>query len=288
MKRNALYKLSTTAIPHKLVGNLFAISMLFCVPVAHALPRQGMIEFRPLPGSFCLSATGKVSPIFADPSDFPGVVRAANDLAQDIGRVSGQPATLVRSTNHLSKPPILVGTLGESPVIDDLVKSGKVDVAAIRGKWESYILQVVDNPLPGVKQALVIVGSDKRGTIDGIYDVSEDIGVSPWYWWADVPTPHHDTVCVAQARIVQGPPAVKYRGIFINDEAPAMTGWTKEKFGGFNRKMYTHVFELLLRLRANYLWPAMWSSAFFNPSPRVVHNDRALRLQVAQSKDSDS
>jgi len=256
-----------TAISLKLVCTFGAMAISLFVAPAYALPRQGMIQFRPSPGNFCISDAGKVAPIVADPNDFPGVTRAAGDLAADIGRVSGMPAVLVRSTGELSGPPILVGTLGKSSVIDGLVKSGKLDVAAIRGQWESYIIQVVINPLPGIDQALVIAGSDKRGTIYGIYDVSENIGVSPWYWWADVPTVHHDSVCVALPHIVQGPPAVKYRGIFINDEAPAMSGWTKEKFGGFNSKMYTHMFELLLRLRANYLWPAMWSSAFNEDDP---------------------
>lgn len=232
------------------------------------MPRHGMVEFRASRDSFCVVGPGQLSPIYVDPGDFPGVARAANDLAQDIGRVSGNSALVVRATDKLSLPPILIGTLGKSAVIDELVTSGKLDVSAIRGKWESYVIQTLADPLPGVKQALVIAGSDKRGTIYGIYDVSENIGVSPWYWWADVPTPHHDAIYIAATRIVQGPPAVKYRGIFINDEAPAMSGWTKEKFGGFNSKMYTHIFELLLRLRANYLWPAMWGGAFNEDDPQ--------------------
>jgi hypothetical protein len=227
-----------------------------------------MVEFQASRDSFCVAEPGRVSAIYVDPGDFAGVVRAANDLAQDIGRVSGNVAPVIRATDKLSLSPILIGTLGKSAVIDQLVTSGKLDVSAIRGKWESYVIQMVTDPLPGVKQALVIAGSDERGAIYGIYDVSENIGVSPWYWWADVPTQHHDTIYIKPGRIVQGPPAVKYRGIFLNDEAPAMSGWTKEKFGGFNSKMYTHVFELLLRLRANYLWPAMWSAAFNEDDPQ--------------------
>ena len=226
-----------------------------------------MVEFETSRNSFCVAGPGQISPLYVDPADFPGVARAANDLAQDIGRVSGHAAPVVRAADKLSPLPILIGTLGKSAAIDGLVTSGKLDVSAIRGKWESYVIQTVADPLPGVRRALVIAGSDKRGAIYGIYDVSENIGVSPWYWWADVPTPHHDTICIQPGRIVQGPPAVKYRGIFLNDEAPAMSGWTEEKFGGFNSKMYTHVFELLLRLRANYLWPAMWGGAFNEDDP---------------------
>jgi hypothetical protein len=118
-----------------------------------------------------------------------------------------------------------------------------------------------------VESALVIAGSDKRGTIYGIYDLSEQIGVSPWYWWADVPVAHKDAIFVRPGKYVQGEPAVKYRGIFLNDEAPSLSGWTKEKYGGFNHRFYTRIFELLLRLKANYLWPAMWGSAFNEDDP---------------------
>ncbi|WP_217897045.1 glycosyl hydrolase 115 family protein [Granulicella rosea] len=221
-----------------------------------------MVAFQASPHSFCIAGERQPSPLYVASEDFPGVARAVHDLAQDIGRVTGKEAAVTHSTDQLQLPPILVGTLGKSAVIDALAANGKLDVSAIRGQWESYVLQTVSDPIPGVKQAFIIAGSDKRGTIYGVYDVSENIGVSPWYWWADVPVQHHDTICMHADRLVQGPPAVKYRGIFINDEAPAMSAWTKEKFGGFNSKMYTHMFELLLRLRANYLWPAMWGSAF--------------------------
>jgi hypothetical protein len=117
------------------------------------------------------------------------------------------------------------------------------------------------------RHRLVIAGSDKRGTIYGIYDVSQQIGVSPFYWWTDVPVQHHDELFVAPGAASQGPPAVKYRGIFLNDEAPDLTGWADEKFGGYNHKFYTNIFELLLRLRANYLWPAMWNNCFSADDP---------------------
>jgi hypothetical protein len=125
----------------------------------------------------------------------------------------------------------------------------------------------------GVKSALVVAGSDKRGSIYGLYDVSEQIGVSPWYWWADVPVIHRDQLFVRAGRYVQGEPAVRYRGIFINDEAPALTGWVREEFGNYNHQFYEKVFELLLRLKANYLWPAMWNNAF--------NDDDALNPKLA-------
>ncbi|AHE53030.1 glycosyl hydrolase 115 family protein [Sphingomonas sanxanigenens] len=163
---------------------------------------------------------------------------------------------------------VLIGTLGHSRLIDQLAASGRIDVAPIRGKWESYTIQTVRNPAPGIREALVIAGSDKRGTIFGIYDLSQNIGVSPWYWWADVPVVRRERVRVAYGRYFQGEPAVRYRGIFLNNEAPCLSAWTAEKFGGMNSTFYTKVFELLLRLRANYLWPAMWNNAFNEDDPR--------------------
>src|SRR5581483_8768984 len=196
--------------------------------------------------------------IQTDPADFPGVIRAAGDLKTDIFRVTG--ATLPGA-------PVIVGTLGKNATIDRLAKEGRIDAKKLAGKWEAFLIQVVDRPSPGVPLALVIAGSDKRGTIFGIYDVSEQIGVSPWYWWADVPVRHRDELFVKPGAYYQGPPAVKYRGIFLNDEAPSLTGWTKEKFGGYNHQFYEKVFELILRMKGNFLWPAMWGSAFNDDDP---------------------
>ncbi|EQB12915.1 hypothetical protein RLDS_19250 [Sphingobium lactosutens DS20] len=163
---------------------------------------------------------------------------------------------------------VLIGTLGRSGTIDRLAAAGKIDVAPIADKWESYTIQTVRDPMPGVHEALVIAGSDKRGTIYGIYDLSQNIGVSPWYWWADVPVVKRRSIHVAYGKYFQGEPAVKYRGIFLNNEAPCLSAWTAEKFGGMNAAFYARVFELLLRLRANYLWPAMWNNAFNEDDPR--------------------
>jgi hypothetical protein len=210
---------------------------------------------------------GGVVPVFVDATDLPGVRRVAGDLAADIGRVTGTAARLIADPASLPKRVILIGTLGHSPLIDRLAASGKLDVADVRGKWEAFAVQTVANPLPGVAEALVIVGSDKRGAIYGAYELSRMIGVSPWYWWADVPVVRQAHLSIARGRYVQGSPAVKYRGIFLNDEAPCLSGWTTEKFGGMNAQFYGRLFELLLRLRANYLWPAMWNNAFAIDDP---------------------
>ncbi len=210
------------------------------------------------------------APILVDPNDSPSVLRAIGDLQEDIHRVGG-PIPIINKGSKSSAEGfgdiIIVGTIGRSHLIDRLVAAGTLDVTRVRGQWESFVIATVDNPMPHVKRALVIAGSDRRGTIYGIYEISEQIGVSPWYWWADVPPQHHTRLFAEHGVYLQGPPAVKYRGIFINDEDPAFGGWARAKFGGINSKMYAHMFELLLRLRANYLWPAMWGKAFNQDDP---------------------
>ena len=148
-----------------------------------------------------------------------------------------------------------------------MVKNHKIDVSDIENKWESTLTEVVENPFPGVQKALVIVGSDKRGTIFGLFDLSRKIGVSPWCWWADVPVPEHKFIYVKAGRFLSGEPKVKYRGIFLNDEEPALGRWAVEKFGGFNHQFYEKLFELILRLKGNYLWPAMWWASFNTDDP---------------------
>ena len=217
--------------------------------------------------SFPLVINAHATPIVVGADDWPGVVRVAGDLAEDVHRVTLQTPLILKDPAAAHADVILIGTIGHSAVIDSLIKSGKLDVHDVTGKWESAVTTVIEKPLPGIARALVIAGSDKRGTIFATYDLSEQIGVSPWYWWADVPVAHQDTLSVSPVRRVLAEPAVKYRGIFLNDEAPALSGWTREKFGGFNSKFYVHVFELLLRLKANYLWPAMWGSAFNEDDP---------------------
>lgn len=155
---------------------------------------------------------------------------------------------------------VIVGTLGKSPVIDRLADKGIIDRGKLEGKWESFLIKTADSPIPGVTKALIIAGSDRRGTVYGIYELSRQIGVSPWYWWLDVPIKQRDKLLISDIDFSSGEPSVKYRGIFINDEFPSMTAWAKAKFGGMNSRMYSKIYELLLRLRANTLWPGMWGS----------------------------
>lgn len=227
--------------------------MLFCI-VLFIMATNAMAQ-----GTFCIAKDGKAAVIVVDEQDWKGVIRAANDLGDDVRKVTGT-ASEVMLDNTFPKGTIVVGTIGKSRIIDQLVKQKKLDVSKVRGQWESFVIDVVDGNL-------VVAGSDKRGTIYGVYEISQRIGVSPWYWWADVPVQHQDEVYWNDGRFVQPSPKVKYRGIFINDEWPSFGDWATEHFGGINSKAYAHMFELLLRLKANYLWPAMWGSRFNEDDP---------------------
>ena len=213
---------------------------------------------------FPIVTNHRVASIIVDENDWKGVIRAANDLSDDVRKVTGTSAKVLNQGGLVSfsstTPNIYVGTIGKSKMINQLIKQKEIDIKKVRGQWESYLIDVVDGNL-------VIAGSDKRGTIYGIYEISQRIGVSPWYYMADAPVKHQDEVWYDGGRIVQPSPKVKYRGIFINDEWPSFGEWATEHFGGINSKAYAHIFELLLRLKANYLWPAMWATAFNEDDP---------------------
>jgi len=254
---------------------LLGLCLLAPLRTAHAIGQTRYILEKSAPGAFPMVQAKTAAAIYVDPADWPGVARAAADLQADIARVTAVTPALLRATRGLGRAAIIAGTIGRSPIIDQLVRERKIDTAQVAGKWEAFVIQVVVNPLPGLASALVIAGSDKRGAIYGIYDVSEQIGVSPWYYWADVPTVHQDALFVKAGRYFEGQPAVKYRGIFLNDEAPALSGWVREKYGvtsipgvvNMGHEFYQKVFELILRLKGNYLWPAMWNNAFNEDDP---------------------
>lgn len=214
-------------------------------------------------GSFPLAANGKSAPLLVSENDFAGVLRVAKHLQADLKNVTNSAPNLFLNEIEAAETVVIIGTLGKSSLIDKLAKDGKINASKLAGKWEKFTTQIIENPLPNVKRALVIAGSDKRGTIYGIYDLSNQIGVSPWYWWADVPVKKQSELYVLPGIHTDGEPKVKYRGIFINDEAPALSGWAFEKFGGFNSKFYEKVFELILRMKGNYLWSAMWGNMFY-------------------------
>ncbi|HEY4154984.1 MAG TPA: glycosyl hydrolase 115 family protein, partial [Puia sp.] len=213
-------------------------------------------------GSFPLVAGGTAATLCTDDGDYWLVNKSAALFQQDIERVTGIKPALVHRLPAAAKQIILIGSLDHSSLIRQLVEKNKIGTESIKGKWECFRIQTVEHPFPGIDRALVIAGSDRRGTAFGVFEISRQMGVSPWYWWADVPVKKKKECYVDKNGMVSGPPSVKYRGIFINDEAPAFSGWTREKFGGVNHGVYEKIFELLLRLKANYLWPAMWGNAF--------------------------
>ena len=208
-------------------------------------------------GDLLINGNDKVE-IYMDANDCRGVSYAADALVKDIRNVSGSQATITSN----QKATILVGTIGHSAAIDQLVKQKRINGNLLKGKREKFIITVVDNQL-------VIAGSDRRGTIYGIYELSQQMGVSPWYDWADVPIEHHDSIFVNKGIYTDGEPAVRYRGIFLNDEAPCLTSWVKNTYGtGYgDHRFYQRVFELVLRLRGNMMWPAMWGWAFYADDP---------------------
>ena len=205
---------------------------------------------------------------------------AASLFASDVAAVTGtKPAILTTFTGKLPSDLILAGVLGHSPEIDALVAGHKLDASAVAGHWEAAVTQVVANPLrqhPEVKRALVIAGADRRGAAYALFTLSRQMGVSPWTWWADVPVPHHAAVYVTSGAHIQPSPSVQYRGIFFNDEDWGLRPWASKKMdptvdngkGNIGPNTYRHVFELLLRLHANSLWPAMHpGSLAFNAVP---------------------
>jgi len=211
--------------------------------------------------------------ILVDSNDYTVVNKAAHFFSSDMQSVTLKESSIQSQFNNANKTAIIIGSIDRSSFIKALIKQKKISFADLKGKWEAYKILTIKNPLKGIDQALVIVGSDRRGTAYGVFEVSKQIGVSPWYWWADVPVQKKQDLFINSNYRVIDAPKVKYRGIFINDEAPALSNWSKEKFGGFNSKFYTKVFELMLRLKSNYIWPAMWGNAFYD--------DDSLNIKVA-------
>lgn len=225
-------------------------------------------------GDLLLNAANQVQ-IYLDHNDCRGVSYAVQALIKDIQKVSGSPASIITdfttsskgsasksSKGNAPRANILVGTIGHSAAIDRLVKLRRLDAKLLQGKHEKFIITLIDGQL-------VIAGSDRRGTIYGIYELSQQMGVSPWYDWADVPIEHHDSIFVNKGIYTDGEPAVRYRGIFLNDEAPCLTSWVKNTYGTEygDHRFYQRVFELVLRLRGNMMWPAMWGWAFYADDP---------------------
>jgi hypothetical protein len=242
-----------------------AFFLFTLLTLAFTLPAQELVSSTQKTGAFPLVSSGKAAAIVFDAGEDSLVHKTVQLFAQDIERVTGQkpsPASSLPSGGNV----VIIGTL-QSNLIKQLISLKKIDAKKLQGKWEAFQVQVVKNPFKGISQALVIAGSDRRGTAYGALEISRQMGVSPWYWWADVPVRQKKEVWVTAATPYSDAPKVKYRGIFINDEAPALSGWSRMTFGGFNHYFYEKVFELMLRMKSNYIWPAMWGSAFYDDDP---------------------
>lgn len=274
--------------PHITLSLLLALSGMATVQAA-----DDFVSFHSQQGAYCLypNSQGAIR-ILTDSNDYPGILRADRNLANDLNQVIGKSGyASVVDDFDIEQPTgnlILVGSLDRSSFIKQLVKVNALEPALLKGTHEKYIITHVPASALNKEakgEILVIAGADKRGTEYGIYELSRQIGVSPWSWWADMPVEHQDTICLLPGLYTDGEPVVQYRGLFLNDEAPCLSGWVNEKFPdsecenlpvdpwgntyakGFNHNFYEHVFELLLRLKGNYLWPAMWGNAFYYDDP---------------------
>jgi hypothetical protein len=255
----------------------------FVLPITALAADITVVDAADAPGSVKLVATGTTADIYVDTNDIKLVNMAAGLLADDVERVTGKKPNVINDATKLGTNAVIIGSIGHSVVVDQLIASGKIDVAEVKGKWETYKIQVVDKPLPNVQSALVIVGSDRRGAAYGVFTISEAIGVSPWVWWADAAPAHRDTLAISPATFTSRPPSVKYRGIFFNDEDWGLQPWAAKTFEPETKdigpKTYAKVFELLLRLKANFCWPAMHpSTKAFNiyPQNKIVADDYGI------------
>lgn len=209
---------------------------------------------------------GQATPIYIDPQgkDFGGLKLVASSVAKDIEMVTGVLPEIVTEKSKLKGTAIVAGTIGNNDIIDSLIAKGRVDISELKKRRESFIIRFVTEPSAELETAIVIIGSEKRGVFYGLYHISKLCGVSPWVYWGDVhPAKQSQLVFTKeQLEYTSKEPSIRYRGFFMNDEWPSLGSWSRDHCGGFNEKMYEKVFELLLRLKANYLWPAMWSAVF--------------------------
>ena len=217
------------------------LSLLVLILATMTRAAERFVVFTPEADAMLLSS-GTIS---YSESDYEGVKIAIRNLQADL-----------KNTLGIDQANILIGTIGKNKDID------KLKLADLKGKREKYIITTVDNQL-------IIAGSDRRGTIYGIYELSQQLGVSPWYYWADVPIKKHEKAYIKKGIFTDGEPAVEFRGIFLNDEAPCLTSWVKNTFGTNygDHRFYEKVFELILRLKGNMMWPAMWGWAFYADDP---------------------
>jgi hypothetical protein len=262
---------------------LFLIMAAAASAQSTAFP-PSILTSHPGPSDFQLFVPGQAAAILVDPNDSKTVVLCAGLFADDVERVTGTRPAIIHDIRAAKGSCIVIGSAGSSRIIKTLAGEKKIDLSAIKGKWESSLTRVVDNPLPGIDRALVIAGSDRRGTAYGIFELSKQIGVSPWYYFADMPVKKKDRIFVKSGRYILKSPSVKYRGIFINDEMWGLRPWAMYTHApaegkGIGPTTYRDIFELLLRLKANTVWPAMhqWTKPFNEyPENKVVADEYGI------------
>lgn len=229
---------------------------------------------------FTLYENGTLCKILIEQTAFEGVRLVAKAHAEDIELVCGERPEIVTELSEIKcKSVIIAGTVGKSAILNRLADEGKISLENVVDKREVYSILKIESPFdeyPEIVEALIICGSDKRGTIYGIFDVSEKIGVSPLVYWGDVVPKKRSKVTVDYGDgFTSKEPSVLYRGLFINDDWPAFGGWCHKRFGGYNAKAYDPVFQLILRLKGNYLWPAMWTAVFSEDGPGLANAELA-------------
>lgn len=257
---------------------LFIAVLIFAIPLL--VSAQIRVSNDPVSNAFPLVSNGKATSIYTDAADAEVVRIAAEAFANDIKLVTDISPELTKTP--VGNTQVIIGTIGKSKIIDGLISSKKLNVSALKGKWESFSILIINNPAPKIKQALVIAGSDPRGTAFGVFELSKMIGVSPLSWWADV-NPAKQKEIFINGTHISNPPSVKYRGIFLNDEDWGLQPWAAKTLepetGDIGPKTYAKIFELLLRLKANLIWPAMHPStkAFYHyPGNKKVAADYAI------------
>ncbi|MCI8308223.1 MAG: hypothetical protein HFH14_09265, partial [Lachnospiraceae bacterium] len=259
-------------------------------PESGGFTKMNMSQTLGSPGGFLLSDGAGSAKVYVDTAreefsesggkGYCGLEIIAGTFAKDVGLVTGRDADVVTDASELSGNVIIAGTIGNNEVIDTLIARGAIDVSGLykngAPKWDCYQMQFVGGDVlascgyGGVANALVITGSNKRGAMYGLFNISEHIGVSAWVYMADAVPEKYSAVWLDSSllefnqadKYLAKEPSVKYRGFFINDESPSFTGWAGTAFGGLNEKCYEHIFELIIRMKANYLWPAMWGNSF--------------------------
>lgn len=228
----------------------------------------------------------EVKAILVDANDEALVLKSAELLKQDLHAVFGINPTIENDYDQFASKGIdkviLLGTIGKSVYVQTLLEDKQLDASKLND-WESYQVKYISKDYAETAEGLVIAGHDRRGVAYGVFELSKQMGVSPWYWWADVPIKKQSKLYTKTGLDTSDAPKVKYRGIFINDEAPALSGWTKEKFGGFKHQFYEKVFELILRLKGNYLWPAMWGNAFYDDDPENINEANRYGIVIGTS-----